>query len=566
MPLAVYNRSKMLKEEDFMREKAKKQVFLTGVIVLTCANLITKIIGLVFKIPLTNMLGNEGMGYFNTAYQIYTWLYMLSTAGVPVALSILVSEYNAKNNPAAAKKLFRLTISVFSAFGLLASLAMLVFSRNLAEFIAADLSFLCIMAISPALFFVCISSTVRGYFQGQRNMVPTAVSEIIESLLKLCVGIALGMYALKKGYPIYRVAAYAIFGVTVGVIFGAVFLALSALLSGCLRREKTADLHAPEEIKSKAMLASFFKVALPVMLSSSLLSMSSMIDTLIVMRRLQDIGFAKEAAVAVYGNYTAYCVTLFNLPPVLIYPIVSALIPALCSAVACGNDKKISLLLNKSLKLSAIISLPCTVGLALMSYPVLSLIFESKANAEMAAPLLSVLAPSVFLIGVMAVTNGVLQSFRKQKYSVYSMIAGAAVKAVSAYLLPAVKVGDGYLGIYASPISTFLFYLTITALNFYFIARYAKVKFSALKIFIRPLLSALLCGASAIAVYGIAVRFSGESRLITLLSIFTAAVVYGIFLILLGAVNRSDTALIPKLDRIIEKVPLLSFLVSKKDN
>ena len=198
-----------------MREKAKKQVFLTGVIILTAANLLTKVIGLVFKIPLTNMLGNEGMGYFNTAYQIYTWLYMLSTAGVPVALSILVSEFNAKNNRAAAGKLFRLTLAVFSLFGLAASAAMLLFSRKLAEFIAADLSFLCIMAISPALLFVCISSTVRGYFQGQRNMLPTAVSEVIEALLKLFVGIALGMYALNKGYPIYKVAAFAIFGVSV---------------------------------------------------------------------------------------------------------------------------------------------------------------------------------------------------------------------------------------------------------------------------------------------------------------------------------------------------------------
>ena len=548
-----------------MREKAKKQVFLTGVIILTAANLLTKVIGLVFKIPLTNMLGNEGMGYFNTAYQIYTWLYMLSTAGVPVALSILVSEFNAKNNRAAAGKLFRLTLVVFSLFGLAASAAMLLFSRKLAEFIAADLSFLCIMAISPALLFVCISSTVRGYFQGQRNMLPTAVSEVIEALLKLFVGIALGMYALNKGYPIYKVAAFAIFGVSVGVIFGAVFLALSALFSGSLRREKNLP-DAGTEYSSKSLLSSFFRVALPVMLSSSLLSMSSMIDTLIVMRRLQDIGFAKEAAVAVYGNYTAYCVTLFNLPPVLIYPIVSALIPSLCSAVTCNNSERVSLLMSKSLKLSAIISLPCTVGLAVMSFPVLTLIFESRANAEMAAPLLSVLAPSVFLIGVMAVTNAVLQSFRKQRYSVYSMIAGAAVKAVSAYLLPAVKIGSGYLGIYASPVSTFLFYLTITVMNFYFIARYVNIKLSVFRIFLRPLLAALLCGASAIAVYGIAVKFLGESRIITLSAILVAVVVYGLFLLLFGGVNRSDTALIPKVDRLIEKIPLLRFLVSKKDN
>jgi len=542
-----------------MGKSEGKNTFLSGVLILTVANLITKIIGLVFKIPLTNMLGNEGMGYFNTAYQIYTWLYMLSTAGVPVALSLMIAEMRAKGKYADERKLYRLTLSFFAAIGLLCSVLMAVFCRGLASFISADLSYLCIFAISPALFFVCVSSVVRGYFQGRRNMVPTAVSEIIEAALKLSIGILLGLYALNKGYPLYKVAAYSILGVTVGLFAGAAFLMLSSAFAK--RGSEAERLDGAPVQSGKALLSAFFRIAVPVMLSSSLLSMSSMLDTVIVIRRLQDIGIAESISVALYGNYTAYCVTLFNLPPVLIYPIVNTLIPSLVSARERKDSTKVSLLLHKTFKLSAIIALPCATGLGVMSLPILKLIFTSAENAEMAAPLLTCLAPSVFLIGIMAVSNGVLQSFKLQRYSVISMICGAAVKALGAFILPMVKAGGSYLGIYASPISTFLFYLTITALNFYFIARHTDVKLVSITLFLRPLFSALLCGATAAVSYLLLTNLLGEMKLLALVSIGLGAIVYGITLLLFGGIDRTDVELIPKVAKAVNKVPILNRII-----
>ena len=545
-----------------MSHKEKSRTFLSGVLILTVANLITKIIGLVFKIPLTNMLGNEGMGYFNTAYQIYTWLYMLSTAGVPVALSLMIAECRAKGRVATEKKLFGLTLIFFALIGLVGSVLMLIFCRGLASFISADLSYLCILAIAPALFFVCISSTIRGYFQGRRNMVPTAVSEIIEAVLKLSVGIALGFYALNKGFPLYKVAAYAIFGVTVGVCAGALFLVLSSMLSKHTVQDVEKLSEVSEEPQSGVkLLLSFFKIAVPVMLSSSLLSMASMLDTVIVIRRLQDIGIAENISVALYGNYTAYCVTLFNLPPVLIYPIVNTLIPSLAGARVNNDKGKISLFVQKSMKLSAIIALPCAIGLGVMSFPILKLIFTSVENARMAAPLLTCLAPSVFLIGIMAVSNGMLQAFKLQKYSVISMIFGAAVKAVGAFALPSVKLGGRYLGIYASPISTFLFYLTITCFNFYFLARHANVRISAAKVFLRPLICAILCGLSAVGVYILLVNLFGDIKIFALIAIGIGALVYGITLLLIGGINRSDIELIPTVSKAVGRISILDKII-----
>ena len=530
--------------------------------ILTAANLITKVIGLIFKIPLTNMLGDEGMGYFNTAYQIYTWLYMLSTAGLPVALSLMISEFNAQGRSRDSRRIFRLTLLIFSAVGLLGTTAMALFSKNIARFISADLSYLCITVISPALFCVCVSSAVRGYFQGHRNMLPTAVSEIIEAVCKMGIGITLGLYAINKGYPLYQVAAYAILGVTVGVALGAVFLAVTAAFSSKNRQPYLAELaerrSEPEHISNGKLLKGFLKIAIPVMLSSSLLSMSSMLDTMIIIRRLKETGLAETAAVALYGNYTAYCVTLFNLPPVLIYPIVNTLIPSVSAAKASGNTAKVNLFVEKSLKLSALIALPCAAGLGVMSEPILKLIFSSEESASMAAPLLSVLAPSVFLIGIMAVTNAILQASKKLSYSVFSMLCGAAVKAALAYVLPLVKIRGQYLNMYAAPLSTMAFYLTITALNIFFIIRQTDIRIPVFRIFLRPLVAAAFCAVSAAGSYALLIFSFGYHKLFTLISIGVAAAFYLLMLILLGGITKEDIGFLPKGDRILDRFGFLN--------
>ena len=161
----------------------------------------------------------------------------------------------------------------------------------------------------------------------------------------------------------------------------------------------------------------------------------------------------------------------------------------------------------------------------------------------------------------MAVSNGVLQSFKLQRYSVISMLCGGVVKAIGAFLLPAVKLGSSYLGIYASPISTFLFYLTITVLNFYFIARHADVRLASVKLFIRPLFSAILCGATAAGAYALLAGSIGEAKLLALIAIGLGAVVYVVTLLLFGGIDRSDIELIPAAGKLINKIPVLNKLI-----
>lgn len=529
--------------------KERKSSFFSGVIILTAANLTVKLIGLIYKIPLTNMLGDEGMGYFNTAYQIYSWLYMLSTAGLPVAMSLLVSECNAKGRYAEKKRLLKLTFSVFGIIGFLGSILMAVFCRSLADFISADLSYLCILAVSPALFFVCISSTLRGYFQGHSDMLPTAISEIAEAVGKLAVGILLGAYALNSGLPIYKVAAYSILGISVGVAAGAILLTLAKLLG---RDEAFSDgmrisaisLGAERPKNNKTLLLSLLRIAVPIMLSSSLLGMSSMLDTLIIIRRLKASGLTSAAAVSLYGNYTAYCVTLFNLPPVLIYPIVNALIPNVSALRAKGEYEIAEKASLSALKLAIIIALPCALGLAALAEPILKLIFNNTSGAEMAAPLLAFLSPSVFLIAVMAVLNGILQAYGLQKYTLISMLLGVIAKAVSAFILPTLTLNGAELRMLAAPISTFLFYLAVTVIDLYFLAKHTLLDISITRICLRPFTAAVICSICAVFTYN-AVAAAWENRLAVLISIAVAAVVYLLALVFFGAISSSELEALP---------------------
>lgn len=543
-----------------MEKTDRARHLLSGVLTLTAANLLVKVIGVFYKIPLTNMLGDEGMGYFNTAYQIYSWLYMFSTAGLPVAMSLTVADCNARGLESEKRSLLRLTFTVFALVGLVGTLAMLFFCRELAAFISADLSQLCILAIAPAFFFICISSTLRGFFQGHSDMLPTAVSEVLEAVGKLSIGILLGSYAIREGRPIYEVAAYSTLGVTAGVAAGAVLLMLAKAMGRERRLHPYASLSGAISPQARAsgrrLFADMLRIAVPIMLSSSLLGASSMMDTLVIIRRLCATGMTESAAVALYGNYTAYCVTLFNLPPALIYPVVNATVPAIADARAQGDGARADEAALGALRLSALIALPCALGLAALSEPILRLIFASSAGASTAAPLLATLAPSVFLIGAVAVSNGILQSYGLQRFTLISMACGAAVKALGAYFLTTLELGGTYLGIYAAPISTFAFYLTVTVMNFYFISRYTALTVSVLKIYAVPFPAAMLCAASAVLAYRLLLPFlAGDAA--TLIAIALAAAVYLAAILLLGAIMGKDTGLVPGSEKLLARLEKL---------
>ena len=526
--------------------KNSTKLFFSGVVVLTVANLLVKAIGLLFKIPMNKVVGDTGMGYYTSAYTIYTFFYMISTSGLPIAVSILISESRTKGQLRQIKKIFRTTVALFFAIGLVGMLAMIFGADSFASMLKASPTSACIMAIAPTLFFICISSALRGYFQGFQQMVPTAVSELIEALCKLAVGIVLALYAIDQNYPIHIVAAYAAFGLTIGAGLGMIFLCISKLLFKETRY--TAEFVeiagvSDETTPTSKILARLVKVALPITISASVMSLTNMIDMVIVQRLLQETGMSQLEATTVYGNYTTLAVPMFNLPPVLVYSISAAIIPLLSVAHSQGDKKRTRTIMESALRVAVLIGVPCAFGMSALARPILSLFFRVESSVEMAYPLLRLLAPSSLFVCILSITNAILQACGKERKPVISMLCGAVVKVVSNYFLIQI------IGMRGTPISTFLCYLTVTCLNFRSVSKYADIVPNIRRVFLRPFICGLLCAATALGSYALVSRFTGNT-VSTLVAIACAGIVYLFLIFFTGAVVAEDVRLLPKGDKI----------------
>ena len=511
-------RQRITRKADVEKSTGNNQI-ISGVLILTLSNLLVKVIGLMFKIPITNIIGDEGMGYFNAAYRIYTWFYMVSTAGLPVALSIMISGSRAKGNINEVKKIYRITMILFIIIGVTGTAAMILGSRFFAAIIGSEAIYMCITAIAPTLFFICISSAVRGFFQGYQNMFPTAVSQIFEAVGKLSLGIILAFYAINRGYDVPLIAAYAISGLTIGTAAGMLFLVIAKMLN------RDDSISTDNSMKSNGtLLRTLVRLAVPITISASVMSLTDLIDVMIIMRQLRNIGFSEETAVAVYGNYTSLAVPMFNLPPVLIYPISYSIIPLISSAIAADNKSKAVSIINSAFKVTVIISVPTALGMSVLANPILSIFFKS-ASVEMAAPLLSILSLSVFFIGILAISNAVLQAYGLERKPIISMLCGAVVKLISSTIL----IGVPSIGINGAPIGTFLCYLTIAVINLYFITKHIQFD---VNIFMKPITAAVLCTAAAVIVYALVNS--------VIFAIGIAGIVYVITLILIKGIAKED--------------------------
>ena len=528
--------------------------FLSGVAVLTVSTAIVKVIGLLYKIPMIKVLGEEGMGYFNSAYELYTFFYIIATAGLPVAISIMIAKSLERGRCENVKKIYNVVFSILFLLGITGTVILYYGAAFFGAAIGNTNAVMCIAAIAPMALFICVSSAVRGFFQGHQNMMPTAVSQVIEALGKLFLGLALAIWSVKEGYDIPMAAAFATAGITAGVGLSMLYLLLSKLI--VKRRESIAVEDASKDT-SKSILGGLIKIAVPITLSSLVISLTRVVDLVMIMRRLQAIGYTMGAANAIYGSYSTLAVSMYNLPAAFVTPIAISLVPILTSAIQSTDKMREHRILNSSLRLCGLITLPASLGLAIFSRPILELVFAGEVSAiNVAAPLLSVLGISVFFSSLMTVTNSVLQAYGMERKPIVSMLAGAVVKALFSYVL----IGIPEINIFGAPISTFVCALTVTLINFYYIRKATGELESATRLFIKPLLASTVSIGACGAVYYAARTIVGESYLLTIICIALAITLYGLCSLKMKAIVSEDILLLPmgdKIEKLFRKVKLL---------
>ena len=588
-----------------MSRDQKQNTFFGGAAILAVGILVVKLIGMFYKIPLVNIIGAQGNSDFSNAYNIYAVLLTISTAGLPVAVSKLVSEANALNRQNQVRSIFRTSMVLFLALGLLSFLLMYFRADWLAEMMHDTKAAAGIKALAPAVVCVGCLAAFRGYTQGHQDMVPTSVSQIIEAMCKLVVGLALAWWLIKAGQPDYIAAAGAITGVTVGTVVALAYMLIRYTLRRS-REQRRAD-DRPDSMGG--IMADILRIAVPITLSASMVGIVTVIDSSLVQGQLQRallerpacwelyrefIDFAplqaaldswkaalpegQGATIALltqqaeqgaagaqqlrellesvsrtlYGNYSG-ALNIYNLPTSLMAAITASVIPAVSGALARRDRRGAGKITGSALRITALLAFPMGVGLFVMGTPIMQLLYPAL-SAQLAGPLLSTLGLATVFVCMMLVCNSVLQAHGFVNLPVLVMLLGGGLKIVTNYH---VVVQPG-IGIYGAPMGNILCFGLCLALDLVVIARVIPKRPAYLPIFIKPLLAALVMGGAAWAVNGLLTRLlshGGElSRmgcaLTVFLSIGVAMVVYMVLVVALRIISRDDLALMPKGDKI----------------
>ncbi len=527
--------------KDMPNNSRETRLVMSGVLILTIANVLVKVFGFIYKVPLNAWLGDE-MANINTAYAIYTILYLISTAGIPSGVAVLIAEHRARGEMRRVNAIFRVALLGLSVIGVLAMLFTYAFAGPISEWNSAGDSYLCMLTIAPALFFVCLSSVYRGYFQGFQIMKPTAVSEIIEAFGKMAIGLLIVYLSLNVAHASARsAAALSILGISVGMAVGTLYLAITKHIyqkKGMFY--PLVDGIDPPPERGKKVLITILYIALPIMIASAMMNLSALVDSQLMRPLLENYYDSPELAKAIYSDYSTGAITLYNLPPVLVYPIALALVPYISSKIAQGDKHGVKRIAESAFRVCALISLPCAIGMSVLASPILSMIFSGDPEmAVHAGPLLRVLALAIFFVALLSITNALLQANHKQSKPIWSVLFGLIVKVVSSFWLIST------FGEIGTPISTLLFFITVVSCNMFFVAKYVGVMPSILRCFLRPLLAAVVSGFVAGLSYALLDALLGNTVAV-ILAILFAVLVYLPLIFIFRCVTLDDIHLLPK--------------------
>lgn len=515
-----------------------------------------KIIGLLYKIPLMKYLGAEGMGYFNSAYEVYLLFCVIATAGLPTALSILISravaDESAKDPQGRVAAIYRSSLVAFALVGAFGSALLTVASGAFAEMIGNSGAARSISAIAPSILFICIISALRGYFQGHGDMKRTAVSQVIEAAAKLLLGLSFALGALKRGKSVEEASAFAVLGITVGTVLSCVYLVISKKR---FDRRRYTDLGATQKEKSlgaSGIGGELLRIALPITLGTAVTSITRLIDTGLIMHRLQSIGYPESVANAMYGSFSTLALPFSNLAPSLISGVALTLVPLLSSSVKRGALKEQKSILEGAFRVTLIFAVPASFGISAFSKQILSIIYGAKTDAvEISAPLLSVLGISVLFACLITTSNAVLQACGRVSKPIISTLVGAAVKLISGYIL----IGIPSINIMGAPISTLLCNLAVLMMNYYYMCKYV----SPLEHILERALGAAAAGAAAVGlslcVYTLLQGVTHSITVSTLAAIFAAVAAYFLLIFAVSAVEREDILMLPFGNKLVRYLP-----------
>lgn len=524
-------------------QKQRSSTFFGGAAILAVGIMIVKVISMFYKIPLANILGDSGYADFTAAFNIFNILLMISTAGIPVAMSKMISEATEQGRRRQAHKIFRVSFLFFMAVGIFCSLVMLFGAEFFAKLMNNTKAEWSMRMLAPSVALVCGLACFRGYAQGNRNMTPSSVSQIIEALFKLIVGLTLAYYLMAVlGKEDFIGAAGAIVGVTVSELAALLYMAAEFLR---YRRGEPAGTNKKTD-SSRRILKNCLTLAVPITLTSSATSIITAVDNSLVMGRLQYGGLQllEDEATALMGNYNVVQ-TVYQIPASLMVAITASVIPAVTVCFTRRDRRGAAKVVGAALKMAAILAFPMGIGMLALGRPIVELLFPSY-NLDVAGPILSILGVASIFVCIMLVCNSVLQSHGILNLPIITMVIGGVLMVIFDYVM----VGMAEVNIFGSPIGTCVCYGTTALLDLYLVRKVVTGCPRFRSLLFKPLFSAAVMGVGAWAVYGLLYQATHSNTVSLLLAIMVAVVIYFALILLLGTLTKDDLSLMPKGDKI----------------
>lgn len=521
-----------------MSNAEKKQNFLQGTAMLAMATAVVKIIGALYKIPLNAIIGEEGFGYFNTAYEIYNILLMISTAGLPVAMSRMISQASSLEHYNQVRQIYSTARAIFLTLGFTGSLLMTVFCRQLAVFQNQPNAWAAIGFLGPCVLLICIMSTYRGFFQGQGNMLPTSISQVLEAITKLLVGMLAALLLLRFTASIPLAAGGAILGVTISCVVSCVYLFSRFHKSFT---QLPASMEKPESFRDTAL--ELLKIAIPITIGSAGLQVITAFSSKLYMGRLLASGVTQQSADIMRGIHVM-TQTIYNMPCAFITPITVSIIPAITAKITLQQHSEAKKIEESAIRITGLIAMPCFVGLVVLARPITALLGGySGERLDLATQLMTVLGCTIVFNAVTLVTTAIMQAHGHVTRPVINMFIGGFLKLAVVYVLT----GNPAIGIVGTPIGTMLSYIVICILNLYSIRTMSQDPPALVRNLVRPFLAAATMGVFIFAVWK-AVTLAGiTSRLLLCApAILVGVIVYAFAAVKLKAITREDCLLLPK--------------------
>lgn len=513
----------------------KQRSFLWGAMILAVAGAICKILGAIYRIPLARLIGDEGMALYQMAYPIYTTILSLATAGVPVAISVLISRRETEGYAGDSRKILRVSLLILLTFGfVLAVLVMLA-----APFIARNIlkeprAYYPIMAVAPAIFLSSLMSVFRGYFQGQQSMVPTAVSQVVEQLFRVTAVLLLAFMLFPYGLQFS--AAGATSGAVVGGVAGLLVLFVYYYRFRKKRRQAALPLKY-SGATSWQLGKEMVRLAVPVSFGAVVIPLVQMIDAVIVPQRLEAIYYTHSQAMALFGQLSGMASVLVTMPTIFTVSIATSLVPAISEALTNRDPLLLNDRINYAFRASMIITLPCTAGLFILAFPISDLLFKLP---QVGVPL-EAMAFACIVLAAFQISSAALQGLGKPEIAMRHLIVIGVLKVIMNYTLTAVPV----LNIRGAAIATIVAFAVGSWLNFIYLKRLTAVKYEKMRLFKLTLITIAMAAAVKASYQGM-ITTDINSHLATMAAIMIGVGVYGILLLL---IKEFDLAMIRRITK-----------------